>query len=215
MKEYFKGFFFCLLVAGLSGTAFAQQPAAAAPRYFAIDHGAVQYDISGAEKGKETMYFDQAGMRQAHFKSAETQKWGVMNTVTLNLQEQIIFIDPNKGLGQKRVNQQLKQLLDDPQSLNNGLLSVQLMTLLGGKKTGDENVLTRACEVWEIPSAKTKLWLWNGIVLRSEVQTPDGMVSFKAVKVDDVTAVDEAVFTIPQNIQFMDRDITQILISKR
>lgn len=213
MQRFLKKLFVSFLFFSLSVPAFGQE--AAVPRYFGIDHGAVEYEVSGAENGKETMYFDRSGLRQAHFKSTETQKWGFMTTVTLNLQEQIIFIDPNKGLGQKKVNEPLKKLLADPQSFSNGLLSLQLMELLGGKKAGEENVLNRACEVWEIPASKTKVWVWNGIILRSEVQTADGVLSYKAVKLDDVTSVDEAVFTIPPSIQFMDRDINQILISKR
>lgn len=215
MRNFLQNFFLGVALCAFNIPAFAQEAQVPAPHYYGIDHAAIEYEISGAEKGAETLYFDQWGMRQARFKSADTTKWGFLNTITLNLAEQIIFIDPNKNLGQKKVDEKLKQLLADPKATSAGLLSLQSVTMMGGKKIADENVSNWACEVWEVESMKLKLWLWNGIIIRSQAQTPEGQINYLVIKIDDVTVVDEAVFTVPPGIKFLDRDINEILISRR
>lgn len=199
------------------GSLWAQVPSVPSltPHFYALEQGTIEYEISGAARGKETLYFDQWGMRQARYKMLEAQRMGSSNTVTLNLGAEIVLMDPDKNLGQKKEDVKLKEVLGSMKADDVQLIAVKLLTVLGGKKVGDEKVLDRPCEVWETAALKMKTWLWNGIALKMSMDTPEGEILYTAIKVDQNTLVEEKYFVIPAEIQFVDFDINEILISKR
>ncbi len=184
------------------------------PHYYGLEHGVIQYAISGVIKGTETFYFDQWGLRQAHQKVAETPRWGTTTTVTLNLGAEIIMYDLSKNIGQKKEDANFKKLLADYKPEDTQLLSLQALALIGGKKIGDESFLELACEVWQTSTPQTKMWLFNGIPLKIQTQTSEGEVIFTAISLDQTTVVDESLFVVPPDIRFIDRDINEILISQ-
>lgn len=205
-----------ILIGGFLCAAPAEsQTPSVVPHYYGVEHGIVEYQISGADQGKQTLYFDQWGLRQARYKVVETQRWGTTSTVTLNLGSDILTYNPNKNLGQKKEDLNLKQLLANFKPQETQILSLQVLGLLGGKKIKEDTVLDRVCEVWETPTPKMKVWLYNGVVLKLEEDTPEGMVIYTAVSIDGASVVDEKYFLVPPEVHFINRDINQILISKR
>lgn len=176
--------------------------------------GTVQYKISGAETGTQMTYFDYWGFRQAHFRKVETASYGMALTVTVNIGEQTIFYDQDKRLGQKRADPEVKKLLNAYILGTSAPVAVDLLQNTGWNKIKTENFLDRSCEVWENKTVPGKVWLWNGITLKSEVKTVDGLVTMTAIKIDEATPIDPSVFAIPGEIHFMDIDIKKILISK-
>lgn len=197
----------------LISAAVAQTPPVSAPHIYGMEHAVIEYEISGAVKGKQTLYFDQWGMRQARHKVAETQRWGTTSSVTLNLGADILIYDPNKNLGQKKEDKVLKQLLADFKPEDVKLLSIAALELSSGKKIKDETLLDRPCEVWETTAPKTRSWVCEGMLLKTEEETPEGVVIFTAVSVDPTAPIEENLFLIPQEIRFIERDINEILIS--
>lgn len=185
------------------------------PHFYALEQGSIVYEISGAAKGKETLYFDQWGMRQARHKVIEEQRMGTSNTVTLNLGFEIILMDPDKNLGQKKEDVKLKEVLASLKADDVELIAVKLLAGLGGIKVGEEKVLDRLCAVWVTAEPKMKTWIWNGIVLKMKIDTPEGEIIYTAMNVDQNILVDKKFFIIPPEIHFVDFDINKILISQR
>ncbi len=199
------------------GSVWAQAPAVPpiTPHFYALEQGSIVYEISGAARGKETLYFDQWGMRQARHKMIEAQRMGTSNTVTLNLGSEIVLMDPDKNLGQKKEDVKLKEVLASLKAGDAELIAVKLLMVLDGKKVGEEKVLDRPCEVWETAALKMRTWLWNGIALKIRMDTAEGEILYTAIKVDQNSLVDKEFFGIPPEIHFVDFDINEILISKR
>ncbi len=197
----------------LISAAVAQTPPVSVPHVYGVEHAVIEYEISGAVKGKKTLYFDQWGMRQARHKVAETQRWGTTSTVTLNLGADIVIYDPNKNLGQKKEDIVLKQLLANFKPEDVKLLSVLALELSSGKKIKDETFLDRPCEVWETAEPKTKTWVCEGMALKIQEETPEGVVISTAVSVDLTTPIDENLFLVPEAVRLIDHDINEILIS--
>ena len=213
MKNIFSVALPVLFLVFSAAGAYAQE--APQPQFYELAFGTVQYNITGAVNGTETLYFDQWGMRQARLRTAETSSLGVNTTMTLNLGERIVIMDPNKGLGQRKVDKNLKQLLANRKPQDTQTISLELIEMTGGVKGKAQNVLGRPCDVWENKKAGVKIWAWKGIPLKTEMRTADGPVSYTAVQIDESTAVEEGVFAIPKNIRIIDGDINQILISMR
>lgn len=212
MKSLIAGILICGSVGLFFTNAGAQTPSPV--RYYGLEHGIIKYEITGSVNGKETLYFDQWGLRQVRKTTAETSRWGTTSTVTLNLGAEIITYDLSKNLGQKKEDKNLKQLLADYKPENDLPLSLQGMVAQGWKKIADENFLNFPCEIWQGSSTGTKAWVFNGIALKMQTQTADGEVTLTAVSFDQTTLVEESIFSVPQDIRFIERDINEILISQ-
>ncbi len=193
----------------------AQETPPPPPHFYDVTFGTVEYKISGAMEGTETLYFDQAGMRQAHFRVVTTQEFGTNTNVILNIGEETMLVDPNKRLGQKSVNMSVRQALANHKPGDPQLIAIAVLLLEGAEQGKGENVLDRPCEVWENSKTKTKMWIWKGIPLKIVTQTPQGKVTQVATQSDETNPVDEKNFTLPEGVHFINQDINQILLSLR
>jgi hypothetical protein len=207
--------FFLTLVVFVPITRAQEAPPPAPPHFYDIVFGTVQYKITGEVEGTETLYFDQAGMRQSRYRIFTTQQFGTNINIILNIGEEIMLIDPNKKLGRKSIDLDVKQALANHKPEDTQLISIAALILSGAEQVKTENVLDRPCDVWENKKTKAKMWLWKGIPLKIETHPPQGKVTQVATQIDESTAIDEKVFTVLEGVHFIDQDLNQILLSMR
>ncbi len=135
---------------------------------YGIKSGIIEYELSGAQSGKETIYFDDWGYREAKYTEAELSFGGFSqktNTLTILEGKMIYTIDLSTNTGTKMENPLFAGLKDeDLQEMGK-----QMMEQMGGEKTGTETFLDRTCEVWEIKQMGTKTYVWESIALKTEV----------------------------------------------
>ena len=200
--------FFTLLLFGIinqSGYAVAQT------HRYGIESGIIEYKIVGSENGTEMLFFDRWGMREARYTTYETQLYGLRHLLTIIDGEWLYRIDLDKKIGTKEQNIILKELLDHPEE-DNILLAVKVIAKMGGMRGNPEEVRGKACEVWEIKAMGKQFWLWEGIMLK--VQTEQGIKH----TTQEATAIlegqiPEDKFIIPTDIQFIEGNIDDILLS--
>ncbi len=79
-------------------------------------------------------------------------------------------VDLVKKTGTKTKTPMMEALIRNAESENKDLTDVgtDMMVQMGGKIVGEEQILGKNCQIWEISNMKTKTWIWNGIVLKSE-----------------------------------------------
>lgn len=205
----------CAFIAVCFFTALAGAQSVPVPRYYGIQSGIVQYEISGDAKGTEVLSFDQWGMRQTRVRTIETLKYGVVHTNTFFIGSSVTMVDPDKNLGRKFEDETLKKLITAWTPEDPALLSLKVLEISAGKKLRDEKVLERVCEVWRLEEDKTTLWLYNGLALKMEVTTPDGVMVYQASKITEGALLDDGVFKVPGSVNFIDVDINSILISRK
>lgn len=204
--------FLIFLTASAAGS--ARLLAADEPHFYQMESGIVEFTVTGAQTGKETLYFDQWGLRQARHTRSETPTRGVSNIVTLTLRDWTYIIDPEKNLGQKEQDQVLKDLLENAAG-SDADLAASWLTRKGWEKIDEGIILERPCTVWHLKDPGIKLWIWKGIPLRIQASSEGGDIVMTAVKIEENAALPENIFIIPGTIRFINADINKILLSRR
>ena len=171
-------------------------------RRYQIESGMVEYAVSGAQQGTESLYFDKWGMREAKYTRTEISIAGVTqktNQLTLMDGEWIYNIDLDKKTGTKIKNPIFDIIAARSDSKDFGELGLQMLKDMGAEKTGSEEVAGKPCDIWEAKSLGSKSWVWNSIALKTEVNLAGIRATTVATKVDDGASIPEDKFTLPSD----------------
>lgn len=176
---------------------------------YGIKSGIIEYELSGAQSGKETVYFDDWGYREAKYSETELSFGGFSQktkTITILEGKMIYSIDLATNTGTKMENPMFAGFEgDDMQQMGE-----QMMKQLGGEKTGTETILDKTCDVWEIKQMGSKTSVWKSIPLKTEVNM--GMqMSITAVSIEEVDVPQEKL-KIPEGITFKEgADLSEMM----
>ena len=162
---------------------------------YRIKSGIVEFKISGKNiSGKKMLYFDKWGMREREER---------FTTLKMNGEEQKMHDARilKNGWGYI-INYDRKELMkaEDPTLKMAGDKDVvefgeELMTSMGGKKSGKEKVAGYGCDKWDIMGQQT--WLHEGVILKTAVELGGMDMTEEAVKVSFNVPVPDDKFVVP------------------
>lgn len=180
---------------------------------YGIKSGVIEYIITGSQEGTKTLYFDSWGMRQAEYTRSVLSVGGF--TKSLNLVniidgefQYMINIDQNSGT--KTRNPILKSIdqLKDQKGFNE--FGEQMLLSMGANKIGSETFLGKDCEVYEMKSTGTKLWIWEWLTLKSETQSRGISINVTATRINEGGSVSAEKFKIPEKVVLNEVDVDNI-----
>ncbi|OGX27961.1 MAG: hypothetical protein A3D10_00200 [Omnitrophica WOR_2 bacterium RIFCSPHIGHO2_02_FULL_48_11] len=180
---------------------------------YLVESGIIEYVISGTQNGIEIAYFDRWGMREARYTRSETVGLGFSNTLTVIDGEWIYMIDLDKRIGNKVRNELLKKALEQSSPGDKVPLGKRMMAIAGGEKMDKELIVEKKCDVWQIVPQGRKFWMWNWIPLKSETKSETVDTTFAAASLQTGVMIPEEKFSIPEGIQFIEGNISDILLS--
>ncbi len=157
---------------------------------FLVESGMIEYNIDGDFKGHEVFYFDKFGNFESHQKQLII-KLGqkTINTKTTITPEEKIVTDMNEGTVIS---------YDHFENSNKGSgTAFQTKVMLDAGhfiKTGLEKVSGKTCEKYQGDFGK--LWIWKGIVLKSEITIMNKKIVTTAVVVDTLSPIKKEIFKI-------------------
>lgn len=180
---------------------------------YGIKSGVIEYIITGSQEGTKTLYFDSWGMRQAEYTRSVLSVGGF--TKSLNLVniidgefQYMINIDQNSGT--KTRNPILKSIeqLKGQKGFNE--FGEQMLLSMGANKIGSENFLGKDCDVYEMKSTGTKLWVWEWLTLKSETKSGGMNINLTATRINEGGSVPKEKFRIPEKVVLNEVDIDNI-----
>ncbi|MCF6341450.1 MAG: hypothetical protein L3J31_01420 [Bacteroidales bacterium] len=129
---------------------------------YAFETAIVEYAIEGHDKGTKLVYIDMGGYKMAEYITLKKKKKEEKTTAIL-IGADIISIDYDEKQAVK-VHNPMAYYLANPKRdwVETG---ENLLIKLGFEKTGKETIMDRECDVWK--NGKHKLWVWNGLTLKS------------------------------------------------
>jgi hypothetical protein len=188
--------------------------AANAPAYkrYAIESAIVEYSVSGAQQGTETLYFDRWGRREAKLSNTAISLAGItqeQNTLTLTEGELIYNINLDQRSGTKTVNPLFKQVLAQTPDKDLANLGLRMLERMGGVKIGAEEVAGKHCEVWEVGDLQSKSWLWKTVPLKTQAKLGGLEVVKTATKFEEGAKIPEDRFAVPAGIKLSEGQAIQ------
>lgn len=157
----------------------------AAPKMkrYGIKKACIEYELSGTQTGKETLYIGDWGWLEAKYTQTQIEVMGFTqktNTATFVEGTWIYTVDLDNKTGTKTENTMLKAL----QGQDIEEVGKRILIDMGGEKVGSETLLgDKVCEMWEVKNIGTKTWLWKGIPLKTETNMMGMKMSSVATKI--------------------------------
>ncbi len=174
---------------------------------YLVESAIIEYELSGKQSGTETLYFDQWGWREGKYTNSEfsvanfTQK---SSTLTLLQGKWIYNINLETKTGTKMENPMHQAFTEtDP-----GEMGRTMLKKMGGKKIGEEAVLGKMCEVWEVKSMNTKSWVWKNINLKTETNMMGMTMNITAINIQENVTIPEDKLSIPADAQINDSPVS-------
>jgi hypothetical protein len=163
--------------------------------YYPQKSAMIEYVHSGNTTGTETMYMDNNGKLSARYSELTTKSFGsTTKSNQIMIQKDSVFytIDTDKKTG-------IKQTIHiDPKDVEKWTKTAEeAWTDMGFKKTGEEVILGKNCEIWE--GMSSKIWVWQNFSLKSEVNL-FGKSVVEATKIEVGGPIDKSKFDIPEGI---------------
>jgi hypothetical protein len=179
---------------------------------YGIKSAVVEYIITGSQEGTKTLYFDKWGMRQAEYTrsvltvSGFSKPINIVNIIDGDYQY-MINIDQNSGT--KTRNPVLKSMDELKGQKGFNEFGEQMLLSIGANKIGKEEFLGKHCDIYEMRSTGTKLWVWKWITLKSETNSRGLEINVIATRINE-GSVPKDKFTIPEKITLNEVDLDNI-----
>lgn len=167
------------------------------------EKGMIEYQVSGHRVGTETLYFDSYGWREAKFKDATMEMFGMK---TEEKQIEILQgamqynIDLKTNTGSVMENPLLKGLAEDAKDKNLSTIGEKMLIDMGGELTGEEEIAGKKCKVYKVESLATTAWVWEGLTLKTKSNFMGVDMEMVAIKVDIGVDIPEEKFAVPDDV---------------
>lgn len=171
--------------------------------YYPVKSAYMENVYSGTTTGTETWYMDNNGKESARYSELTTKSMGSTTTTKqVTIQKDSVFytIDLDKKTGVKQT------VHIDPKDVEKWTKSAeQTWTDMGFKKTGEETLIGKKCDIWE--GMSSKIWVWQNFALKSEMNL-FGKTVVETKKIEVGGSIDHSKFNIPSDIKFTETSIS-------
>jgi hypothetical protein len=174
----------------------------AGKKRFGLQSGIVHYELDGARKGTETLYFTDWGWREAKHSDGVISFMGFeqpMRTLSILEDSVMAILDLESGMGMRTLDP-LKSLLSDDELQDPAAVGVAMMKQMGATRDGDGEVLGRKCQVWKVKDIGSRLWVWRNIPLKMETKMMGIGMSMTATRIEENVPVPEKRFSFPEGV---------------
>ncbi len=190
-----------------------------AARRYKMKSGIVEYTISGPQKGTETLYFDDWGMREATHTHVVVEMMGFKqetNTLSILKDGYTYNIDLAKRTGTKTETPLMKELSARAEGEGKDIADIgeEILVRMGGKKVGTEEFLGKKCDVWVIEQMASKIWVYNGITLKSVTNMMGMEISKVATRFEENASIAKGKLDLPPDIKFEDQPNIEDVMKK-
>lgn len=171
---------------------------------YEIEEGRIEFELSGMTKGSEVLEFKDWGRRAATRSIHTVSMMGMIQEtrqLTIIDGEWVYNVDLSKNTATQIKNPFYSALSERTgQSLPE--TGADMMKAMGGGKVGEDTMLGKACDWWEIQQLMSKSCIWKGIGLKT-IAGPKGMqITHTAVNIQLINIPDSR-FSLPPNVKIV------------
>jgi hypothetical protein len=168
----------------------------------------IELEYGGSCSGKQMIYIDDFGMKEAKVDSFITEMMG-MPAPTYKMQIQdwdsTFSADMLKGIATKGLTPFSAKERREMSEIGRGVAKDM------GIEEGIDTVLGKPCSVWSMQSMSSKVWLWNDITLKSSVELDEWKQLLVAKWIEMDVPLPSNAFVIPVGMKtIMPEDINKM-----
>lgn len=171
---------------------------------YAVNSAIVEYKLSGAQSGKETIRFDRWGLREATLTEVEVKAGGMSfpsKTETILDGEFTYALNRDANTATKTLNTLLTQITATHKTKDLEQIGENTLVEMGAKKTGTQMFLGKKCDVWKVTKLGTTMLVYNGLTLKSDTEMSGMKVIREATKFEENAKVSEDKLTVPSKMK--------------
>ena len=116
--------------------------------------------------------------------------------------------DRNSGTRTRNPILRTMEQLQDQKGFNE--FGEQMLLNMGANKIGSEDFLGKSCDVYEMKSTGTKLWVWEWLTLKSITQSRGIEINLTATRINEGGSVPSEKFKIPEKVVLNEVDLDNI-----
>lgn len=179
---------------------------------YKIKSAIIEYELSGMQTGTAITYFNNYGMQEASYEMAVSEMFGeTQKSETVSYLDGFwqYSLDKLTNKGTKAKNTILESLVENS---DGDLESIgrKMFSSMGGEFKGKEELLGKNCDVWELVSMGTKIWVWKNIPLKSETKMMGFTITRTATKVEINVEIPPEKLAIPSGVDFVEVKINKL-----
>jgi len=156
----------------------------------------IKYKFEGRAAGVETVYFDDYGMLTSTFKTIYSEL-NNKSTCTIIKHDTIFELNINNHTIMANC------LSDNFSGTKQNIISNEALVVLGFFKSGVDIVAGKNCDKFSGNSGT--LWVWNNIVLKSEMNILDKVTITEASYVEMGIEISKSKFEIPKDYKIINQ----------
>ncbi len=174
-----------------------------------LESGVIKYEMNGMQTGTAITYFDDYGMKEATYEHFIVDIYGeeqVFDNVSYLLGFWQYNLDKQNGIATKSKNNTLASLVENSEDGDLVMIGKELFSSMGGQLSGEEDFMGRKCEIWELESMGTKIWVWENIPLKTETELMGISIIRKAIEIKENVDIPSSKFELPKDVTFIEID---------
>lgn len=182
-------------------------------KIFGIKSGIVEYEITGSQTGTKKLYFDDWGRKQAEFSNSTINvgKYSKhSNILKITMIDWQYIINLENKTGTKRENPVIEKMIELYDQVNYGEFGEQLILIDGGFESGSDNVVGKKCRAYRFNKKKQTWWVWNWILLKSEINRGGIDINIEAVSIQTDLNIPENIFSVPSDVLITEIDLESL-----
>ncbi len=179
-------------------------------RKYPYKSGKIVYELTGNSTGTRVLYWDDYGYKEYSVDKLETKLFGMKKSSTkhtlLTGIDQYTWDEEHDNI-YKSANPAAENFQSEDYDYDDvDEYSKAAMEGFGFKKTGEDTVKGKPCEIWE--GLGNKVWIWKNknIALKSETNVMGIKVNIMVKTLDVNASVSSSLFQLPQGREIVDTD---------
>ncbi len=173
----------------------------------------IELRYSGSAKGKQMIYIDDFGLKEANIDSLTMNMMGMeLPNYKMHIQngDSVYEVDFVRGLATKGVSH---LSAGDRKAMSS--MGEEMAKGMGMKKLDKQEVVAgQPCTVWTSAEMGTTSWLWHNISLKSESRIGDDTIHLEAVSVHLDVPVPSERFDPPGGIHYTTQEEIESMLNK-
>ena len=132
-------------------------------RRYGFESAIVEYDVEGSDAGTKTLFIDMGGYKLAEYDIVKKKRSEEKTAEILIGSDMISIVFENKTA--IKIHNPMAYLLANP-NRDWKETGRNMLVKLGYEIIGQEKISGKECDIWK--QGKHRLWVWNGLTLKSE-----------------------------------------------